>query len=58
MVNKFIPGGPKTLEECKGKVINDYQQHLEQNWVAELKKEFSIKTFPEVFESVKQGLKK
>ena len=58
MVNKFIPGGPKTLEECKGKVINDYQQHLEQNWVAELKKEFTIKTFPEVFESVKQGLKK
>lgn len=58
MVNKLMPGGPKTLEECKGKVINDYQQHLEQNWVAELKKEFTIKTFPEVFESVKQGLKK
>jgi peptidyl-prolyl cis-trans isomerase SurA len=58
MVNKVIPAGAKTLEECKGKAINDYQQHLEQNWVAELKKEFTIKTFPEVFEKVKQELKK
>lgn len=58
MVNKILPAGPKTLEECKGKVINDYQQYLEQNWVAELKKEFTIKTFPEVFERVKKELKK
>jgi peptidyl-prolyl cis-trans isomerase SurA len=58
MVNKVMPAGAKTLEECKGKAINDYQQHLEQNWVAELKKEFTIKTFPEVFEKVKQELKK
>jgi peptidyl-prolyl cis-trans isomerase SurA len=58
MVNKILPAGAKTLEECKGKVINDYQQYLEQNWVAELKKEFTIKTFPEVFERVKKELKK
>ena len=58
MVNKIMPAGTKTLEECKGKVINDYQQYLEQNWVAELKKEFTIKTFPEVFERVKSELKK
>ena len=30
----------KTLEECKGKVINDYQQFLEENWVKDLKNEF------------------
>ena len=58
MVNKVILAGAKTLEECKGKAINDYQQYLEQNWVAELKKEFTIKTFPEVFEKVKMELKK
>ncbi|MBL0014141.1 MAG: peptidylprolyl isomerase [Flavobacterium sp.] len=58
MVNKVMPAGPKTLDECKGKVINDYQQYLEQNWVAELKKEFTIKTFPDVFEKVKLELKK
>lgn len=58
MVNKILPAGPKTLEECKGKVINDYQQFLEQNWVTELKKEFTIKTFPDVFDRVKKELKK
>lgn len=57
-VNKVTPAGPKTLDESKGKVINDYQQFLEQNWVADLKKEFTIKTFPEVFERVKKELKK
>jgi len=57
-VNKVLPAGEKTLEECKGKVINDYQQYLEQNWVEELKKEFTIKTFPDVFERVKKELKK
>ena len=57
-VNKVLPAGEKMLEECKGKVINDYQQYLEQNWVEELKKEFTIITFPDVFERVKKELKK
>lgn len=57
-VNKIIPAGPKTLEECKGKAINDYQQYLEQNWVQELKKEFTIKTNQDVFDRVKAQLKK
>ncbi|MBS1533889.1 MAG: peptidylprolyl isomerase [Bacteroidetes bacterium] len=57
-VNKIIPAGPKTLEECKGKAINDYQQYLEQNWVQELKKEFTIKTNQDVFERVKAQVKK
>ena len=57
-VNKVMPAGPKTLEEAKGKVINDYQQYLEQHWVSDLKKEFTIKTYPEVFDRVKKDLKK
>ncbi len=57
-VNKIVPAGPKTLEESKGKVINDYQQYLEQNWVSELKKEYKIKTYPEAFENVKKALHK
>jgi peptidyl-prolyl cis-trans isomerase SurA len=57
-VNKVLPSGPKTLEECKGKAINDYQQYLEQNWVGDLKKEFIVKVNQDVFEKVKQQLKK
>ncbi len=56
--NKVLPAEPKTLEECKGKAINDYQQYLEQNWVSELKKEFTVKINQDVFEKVKKQLKK
>lgn len=57
-VNRIIPAAPKTLEESKGKVINDYQQFLEQNWVSELKKEFAVDVNQSVFEKVKAQLKK
>ncbi|AWA28613.1 peptidylprolyl isomerase [Flavobacterium magnum] len=56
-VNKVIPEGTKKLDECKGKVINDYQQYLEENWVSDLKKEFSIKVNQDVFERVKKEIK-
>ena len=45
--------GAKELSECKGKVISDYQQYLENNWVDELKKEFIIKVNQDVFAKVK-----
>ena len=51
-VNKTIPSDYKTLEECKGKLTNEYQQYLEQNWVDNLKKEFNIKVNNDVFEKV------
>jgi len=33
----------KSFEEAKGAVINDYQQELEQNWIAGLKKLYPVK---------------
>jgi peptidyl-prolyl cis-trans isomerase SurA len=57
-VNKVIPPGDKSLDECKGKVVNDYQQYLEQNWVGELKKVFTIDINQDVFEKVRIQLKK
>ena len=56
LVNKREPAAPKTLEEAKGKVINDYQQYLEENWVKDLRGEFSVKVNQDVFEKVKQQL--
>lgn len=55
-INKVLPAGPKSLEEARGKVINDYQQYLESNWVADLKKEFTINLNRDVFENVKKQL--
>ncbi len=54
--NKVLPAGAKTLEECKGRVVNDYQQYLESTWVDSLKSEFTVKVNKEVFEKVKKQL--
>ncbi len=56
-VKSMKPVQTKELEECKSKVINDYQQHLEATWVDDLKKEFSVKVNQDVFEKAKQQLK-
>lgn len=56
-INAILPAAPKTFEECEGKVINDYQQYLEENWVSNLKKEFQIKINQDVFEQVKAEIK-
>lgn len=56
-VKNMKPAETKMLEDCKSKVINDYQQYLEATWVDELKKEFSVKINQEVFEKAKQQLK-
>jgi len=56
-VKNIKPAEIKALEDCKSKVINDYQQYLESTWVDELKKEFNISINTAVFENVKQQLK-
>lgn len=56
-VKNTKPAETKALEDCKSKVINDYQQYLESTWVDELKKEFKISINTAVFENVKQQLK-
>jgi peptidyl-prolyl cis-trans isomerase SurA len=55
-VDKVMPAGVKTLEECKGKLINEYQQYLELRWVDDLKSEFTIKINKDAFEHVKKQL--
>ena len=55
-INKLIPASNKTLEECKGKVVNDYQQYLEENWVSDLKKQYTVKINQDVFEKVKKEI--
>jgi len=56
-INKHLPAGPKTLEEAKGKVVNDYQQYLEEKWVGDLKQEFKVDVHQPAFEKVKKQIK-
>lgn len=55
-INAVKEAGDKDFEDCKGKVISDYQQFLESNWVNELRKEFEVKVNQDVFNKVKQQL--
>jgi peptidyl-prolyl cis-trans isomerase SurA len=55
-VREIKEAGPKLFTECKGKVMSDYQQFLESNWVNDLKKEFVVKVQPEVFYAIKKQL--
>jgi peptidyl-prolyl cis-trans isomerase SurA len=45
--------GQRSFEEARGMVISDYQQVLEDKWIAELKKKYLVKVNEAVFQSIK-----
>ncbi|MFY7965660.1 MAG: peptidylprolyl isomerase [Chitinophagaceae bacterium] len=44
---------PRTFEEARGLVMNDYQQQLEKQWLDGLKKKYPIKVNEEVWKTIK-----
>nr|WP_321223311.1 peptidylprolyl isomerase [uncultured Psychroserpens sp.] len=56
LVHDFLPAKNKTLEEAKGKVISDYQNYIENNWVDALGKRFEVKVNDEVLKRVKEQI--
>jgi peptidyl-prolyl cis-trans isomerase SurA len=44
----------KTFKECKGQVINDYQNQLERKWLESLAKKYKVVINKEVIVSLKQ----
>ncbi len=51
-IKKILPAGPKTLDEARGAAIAAYQNHLEKEWLNELKKKYSIEVNKEVLYSL------
>jgi peptidyl-prolyl cis-trans isomerase SurA len=50
---KLYPGDQqRNFDDAKGLVINDYQNYLEQQWVAKLKKKYPVKVNEKVFQSL------
>jgi peptidyl-prolyl cis-trans isomerase SurA len=43
IVDSVEPPSVKRLDEARGRVISDYQQHLENRWLEELKQKYSVK---------------
>lgn len=42
-VKRLIPPGVKTFDEARASVISDYQDSIEKNWIASLKKKYPVK---------------
>lgn len=53
-VLEIKPPRQKKLEECRGQVINDFQNNLEQEWIASLKELHKIKWNKKVVKQVKK----
>mgnify|MGYP003393013896 CR=1 FL=1 len=43
IVDEILNSTPKSFEEAKGKLLNDYQQYLDQQWIDELRKTIKVK---------------
>ena len=51
-IHDLIPAGFKKLEETRGKVISDYQNSLEAEWISSLKLKYSVKINIEALHSL------
>ena len=53
-IRKIEPARPKTFQEARGSVINDYQKELEKQWVNRLQQQFPVKVNAEELEKIKR----
>ena len=52
VIGKLQKKGPDSYEDVRGPVTADYQNLLEQLWVKELRKRYSVTLYPEALETV------
>lgn len=52
LINYNAANLPRSFDEAKGLVINDYQNALEEKWIAELKKKYPVKVNEALFQSL------
>ena len=50
----LLDSEPKSLKEIKGKVISDYQQKLDEDWIKELRLKYSFSVNKEILYSILQ----
>ncbi len=51
-VIEFMPAGPKELKEIRGVMTGKYQDHLEDEWVKELRDKYKVVVNKEVLDSL------
>ena len=56
-VDEVLPVAPKTLEEIRGIVVNDYQEKIEKDWLKELRNRFKYSVNKKVLKRLKRKMK-
>lgn len=57
-INEILDPEPKSLEEAKGYVVSDYQEHLEQRWIDTLRKKYPVEVNRNVLRSLAKSQEK
>jgi peptidyl-prolyl cis-trans isomerase SurA len=57
VVNKMIPPGALSFEDARASVITEYQNELEKNWLAALRKKYPVKVDDKTKKHVVEKLK-
>jgi peptidyl-prolyl cis-trans isomerase SurA len=52
IIHEFNTPSPRTYEEARGLVINDYQNELENRWIDELKRKYPVTVNETVFQTL------
>lgn len=56
-IRRIIEPSPMPLEEIRGEMMAGYQEYLENEWIEQLKKKYTVKIDTRVFEEIKKRLK-
>ena len=48
----YTQSSPRSFEDARGLVMNDYQQEIEEKWIAELKKKYLVKVDEQVLQTI------
>lgn len=55
-VEKSLPAGIKNYEDVKGRVLSDYQNELEKNWMQSLREKYPVKVNEKILKRLKKEL--
>ncbi|MGJ8593897.1 MAG: peptidylprolyl isomerase [Aquaticitalea sp.] len=56
MIKNVIPSSNKTFDEAKGKVISDYQNNIEENWLQSLNDRYKVKINDKSLKKIKNKI--
>jgi peptidyl-prolyl cis-trans isomerase SurA len=51
-VEKVLPKSQKQLKDARGKVISDYQDYIEKEWISELRATYSVKVHKKTLKKI------